>query len=95
MTKVGKNLKEDYCWQLYSQKKEKFTGKVSIKIDLYFGDKRIRDIDNYHKLTLDALTETGVWEDDSQAYEMIVTKGYDKENPRVELVINRLHRVCQ
>jgi len=38
---------------------------------------------------MDALTGI-VWEDDSQIVEALVKKRYDKENPRIEIVINTL-----
>ena len=88
MTKKGKEMKESYQWQAKSQWKEKMLLRaVSLQISLYFGDKRKRDIDNYHKLSLDALSGI-VWEDDSQVEEMMVRKFYDKQNPRIEITIN-------
>ena len=88
MTKAGKTLKESYQWQTKSQCKQPCSKKkMSITIALYFGDKRKRDIDNYHKLSLDALSGI-VYEDDSQIQRMVVEKFYDKENPRIEIEIN-------
>ena len=60
---------------------------VEVYIKLYFGDKRKRDWDNYHKLAMDALTGI-VWEDDSQIQTANVQKFYSKENPRIEININ-------
>jgi crossover junction endodeoxyribonuclease RusA len=40
--------------------------RVSVSIMLCPPDKRRRDLDNYFKATLDALTKNGVWDDDSQ-----------------------------
>ena len=42
---------------------------------LYPPDQRRRDIDNYNKALFDALTLTGVWEDDSQVKRMLVEWG--------------------
>lgn len=87
MKPQGRTMKESYQWQAKSQWKSKVTDKdISISVHLYFGDKRKRDIDNYHKLSLDALTGI-VWEDDSQIQEMHIKKGYDKENPRIEIEV--------
>jgi crossover junction endodeoxyribonuclease RusA len=58
---------------------------VIVTIALYFGDKRRRDIDNWHKILLDSLTGI-VWKDDSQIQEMRVTKNIGK--PRIELTVN-------
>jgi crossover junction endodeoxyribonuclease RusA len=85
MTKDGKNLKESYQWQAKSQfKGNPSQNAILLEIRLYFGDKRKRDIDNYHKLSLDALSGI-VYEDDSQIQRMVVEKFYDKENPRIEI----------
>lgn len=51
LSKEGKNLKESYAWQIKSQYRgEPLIGSVKLTVELYFGDKRIRDIDNYNKL---------------------------------------------
>lgn len=91
VSQEGKAVKASYLKQVAEQwKQEKILEPVSITIDLYFGTKRQCDIDNFHKLSLDSLTGT-VWEDDSQIQKMIVEKHYDKENPRIEIVI-ALHK---
>lgn len=85
MSTAGKTLKEDYQWQMKSQYKSKpIETDVTLNIDLYFGDKRKRDVDNYNKLVLDAGTNI-LWNDDSQIVELTIRKFYCKENPRVEL----------
>jgi len=89
MNKAGKERKEEYIWEATAQKKgPTLTGKLILKIRLYFGDKRIRDWDNFHKLSMDALTEAGIWEDDKQVCEVNVIKDYDKEDPRIEIIIS-------
>ncbi len=85
ITARGKAIKDDYYYQLKQQYREKpVTGDIILKIDLVFGDKRKRDIDNYNKLMLD--TCTGIlWEDDSQIVSLLINKFYEKGNPRIEL----------
>jgi Holliday junction resolvase RusA-like endonuclease len=80
--------KEDYQWQAKSQWKHGVTtDQLSIAIRLYFGTKRTADWDNFHKLSMDALTGI-VWEDDSQIKRATVDVLYDKKNPRIEIDIH-------
>lgn len=88
MTPAGKSLKTDYQWQFKSQHKKKpIEGDVDLRIELFFGDKRIRDIDNYNKILLDAASNI-VWLDDAQIQSLLIVKNYDKKNPRIVMTIN-------
>ena len=90
MTAEGKALKESYQWQAKSQwHKKPLTGPLQIAIQLYHGTKRKTDWDNFHKLSMDALTGI-VWEDDSQVQEANVQKHYDPQNPRIVITLNEL-----
>jgi Holliday junction resolvase RusA-like endonuclease len=51
---------------------------VELWITLYVGTKREADLDNYHKLSLDALTGV-VYEDDSQIHALHMERAYDKQ----------------
>ncbi len=87
MSKEGKTLKEQYQWEAKKQwKKPMLTIPLEIDITLYFGNKRRRDWDNWHKLTCDALSGI-VYEDDSQILDAHVHKRYDATNPRIEIEI--------
>lgn len=86
MTTKGRELKTDYYYQLKNQfKEEKREDDIHLKVKLFFGDKRIRDIDNYNKILLDACTGI-LWNDDKQIQSIFIEKSYDKGNPRIELV---------
>ena len=90
MSAEGKALKEDYQWQAKSQwKKQPLKGNIGLQIDLYFGDLRKNDIDNFNKLLFDSLTGI-VWVDDTQIQEMTVRKNYDKKEPKIEIEIYEL-----
>lgn len=66
MTPAGKTLKEQYQWEAKAQWKRKpLEGDIEVSITLYFGTKRKADLDNFNKLSLDALTDIA-YEDDSQ-----------------------------
>lgn len=87
MTKEGKVRKEQYQWEAKSQWKQPIlTRPVEVTIRLFFGSKRRTDIDNFHKISLDALTGI-VYTDDSQIRKMVVEKCYDATNPRIEINI--------
>lgn len=87
MSKEGKARKEEYQWELKRQwKKQPLEGELIINVILYFDDHRTHDWDNYNKLLSDSCNGI-VWKDDSQVIEAHVFKEYDKENPRIELII--------
>jgi len=48
---------------------------VAVTVFLHQKDRRKRDIDNFQKCFFDALTHAGVWNDDSQIYELSIKKG--------------------
>ena len=58
-------------------------------IKIYFKDKRRRDRDNYHKLSMDAL-EWIVYKDDSQIFDARVRKYIDKGNERIEILLSKM-----
>lgn len=84
MTTRGKENKEQMAWEARRQHRGvPIAGPVSLKIALWWPTRANRDLDNI-KLLLDALTGI-LWLDDSQIQKMEIEKGYDKENPRVEI----------
>lgn len=88
MYKKAKDLKESYIEQVKQQYNwPVLECDVLVMVILYFWDRRSRDRDNYHKLSMDAL-EWIVYKDDSQIVEACVIKEYDKKNPRIEITIN-------
>lgn len=90
MSAGGKTLKASYVEQASAQYKKKPVGyAIEVQVILYFGDKRRRDWDNYHKLSFDSLSGI-VWEDDTQVQKAVVYKDYDKDNPRIEIIIRKL-----
>ena len=87
MKKEAKFLKKSYILQCKQQYNWKLIEKqVYTMIKIYFWDKRRRDWDNYHKLSMDSLEWT-ILKDDCQINMSIVSKKYDKNNPRIEICI--------
>jgi Holliday junction resolvase RusA-like endonuclease len=79
MTKEGHALKEQYQWEARSQWKGKPLA----------GTKRRADLDNFNKLSLDALTDIA-YLDDSQIAKLTIERGYDKARPRIEVLIKEM-----
>jgi len=85
MKKEAKDLKNSYILQAMTQYKgEVLNDLLSVYIRVYFGDNRVRDWDNYHKLSMDSLTGI-VYTDDSQIkLATIQIMEVDKANIRIE-----------
>jgi len=73
MSKKGRQYKKD-CAVLIKRPKSPLTGDAYLTIDATMPDKRRRDIDNILKPILDALTDCGIYEDDSQVVELTIRK---------------------
>src|SRR3978361_516293 len=85
MTAEGKALKEQYQWEARSPWKGKpLEGDIEVSITLYFGTKRRADLDNFNKLSMDALTGIA-YLDDSQIAKLTIERGYDKARPKIEI----------
>jgi Holliday junction resolvase RusA-like endonuclease len=90
MTPEGKALKEAYQWEAKAQWKGKpLACDIEVSITLYFGTKRKADLDNFNKLSLDALTGIA-YEDDSQIAALHLRRAFDKKNPRIEISLSDL-----
>ena len=90
MKKNAKLMKADYISQIIQQYSwETIETPVSIVVEIYFWDRRKRDWDNYHKLSMDSLEWT-VLVNDNQIRKALVELYYDKENPRIEIDISPL-----
>ena len=92
MKKEAKELKDSYILQARMQYKgEVLKTTLSVYIRIYFGDNRVRDWDNFHKMSMDALTWI-VYEDDSQIkLATIEIMQIDKKNPRIEIIIKEVN----
>lgn len=94
MTPAGKRLKWEYQLEARAQWRGKpLIGDIEVSITLYFGTKRKADLDNFNKLSLDALTGIA-YEDDSQIAKLTIERAYDKQKPRVVISLNEAS-VCR
>lgn len=76
LTPKAKDFKQSVFW-LFRQSQHKGFGRhrIYVSIVLQAPDRRTRDLDNYLKSLLDALTQAGVYNDDSQIDRLVVTRG--------------------
>lgn len=62
-------------WARVGEGREPLTGRLVVDVRLYPPDRLRRDIDNFGgKALLDALTDAGVWQDDSQLDELRIRR---------------------
>jgi crossover junction endodeoxyribonuclease RusA len=66
------------------------TGRVQVFIVLCPPDRRVRDIDNYEKPLIDALTHAHVWQDDSQIDDLHIVRGGIIRGGSVSLAISAI-----
>ena len=71
ISKDGREFKKEI--DLLLNNYEKISGKIQLKLILYFKDKRKRDVDNYAKVLIDCL-KNKLFEDDDQIYQLYMEK---------------------
>ncbi len=93
-TQEAKKYKKDFCEYIKEQIKiQNWTLPVTKTQHFYcdcvfYFDRIDKDCNNYFKLLLDSITETGlVWADDNVVCERVNRIYYDSNNPRIELTI--------
>lgn len=97
--KQANALKQKWCdFGIWWIKKLGYDGlmleKVKIDITVFMPTRRRADIDNHctDKFLWDAFTQAGFWVDDDYLHVTEITSrmGYDKENPRTEIIIKTI-----
>ncbi len=63
--------------------------RYSVRLVLYFADRRRRDLDNVCKSVLDGCNGV-LWDDDSQVDSVDVRREYDKARPRTQITVEVL-----
>lgn len=90
MTARGKEYKKQA--QMLAQGYTSTDEPIFMKIHLYFGDKRKRDLHGCLKVLIDAF-EKLIYDNDNQIIKLELYKSYDKENPRAEIEINTIGEI--
>lgn len=77
VNKKGKNYRESVVYDLQVQVGviDCINEPIFVSAIFYPPDKRIRDLDNFLKSLLDALTVAGLWEDDNLISQLYIYKG--------------------
>lgn len=65
------------------------TIKGMVDVEAFFFFDRERDLDNNLKALMDVLQESKLIENDKQVYSILATKGFNKKNPHVEVVVRQ------
>ena len=73
LSKKGKQFKKD-CAEHIKPQSEPMTGKLKVNVVVSFPDKRKRDLDNLLKPILDVLDDYNVYVDDSQIWDLRITR---------------------
>ncbi len=69
---------------------ELVAGPVSISIVLHGPTNAKRDLDNFLKSPLDALTNCGFWHDDSQVNRLKIVRGEKVKGGRLDITVEKL-----
>lgn len=70
----GKKYAKDVAMAVMLAGRPNIEGRLSVKLGYAAPDRRNRDLDNICKASLDAMQKAGVYADDSQIDELIVTR---------------------
>lgn len=74
-TEQTRRFKQECACRLQGAPSERFCGPVMVEVLANPPDHSRRDLDNLLKVTLDALTHAGVWQDDSQIDMLTIQRG--------------------
>tara|TARA_Y100000310_G_scaffold24889_1_gene23850 strand:- start:2402 stop:2851 length:450 start_codon:yes stop_codon:yes gene_type:complete len=60
----------------------------TVRVQVFFGDRRRRDVDNVAKSILDALNKVVYWDDHQVSTLVVQRMEVDRDNPRVEVTLS-------
>ena len=88
LTKKAVQFKIDVSYQVRLADVNFGDARLFVTMLLYEKDKRIRDIDNTAKPTLDALVQAGLFNDDSQVDRLLIERREKFKGGKAELIIS-------
>lgn len=82
LTEAARGWKEAASWEIRAsmgpRRPEPLAGPLAVRVVFFIPSRQRWDLDNHFKLLLDAITESGLWADDSQVVRLdsrIIRKG--------------------
>jgi len=66
------------------------SARIGVYITAYPPDRRLRDLDNTLKATLDSISHAGLFDDDGQIDDLHITRGPVEKPGRLEITISQL-----
>lgn len=73
--------------------KHPLIGRLQVEINVFPPDRRLRDLDNLAKGTLDSLTHAGVYLDDSQIDRLIINRReIDRPSGHIEIIVTEMNQ---
>lgn len=90
ISKKGKQYRKDVEEAVREQSwtsNKKLTEAICVKLVLHPPDDRARDVDNYNKSLLDALSHAEVWEDDYLIDQLFIYRGRKIKQGKVIVII--------
>lgn len=89
ITAKGKQFRENIIESVHEQVPGlHIDERMYVEVTLYPPDRRIRDLDNYMKALLDALTHSKLWEDDSLIDQLVIHRGVQTTRGAVVIEIS-------
>ena len=90
LKKEGVKYKEHIAELIRKHHQVFYWGELGVMIKYYFPNKLRRDVTNYDKALLDAMTKV-LYDDDSQIVKITLEKLIDRDHPRTEVVIQEIN----
>jgi Holliday junction resolvase RusA-like endonuclease len=91
-TKALKDYEASFIEQCKVYKDANLEGNLRIIIMVYYPNRK-SDLDGCAKACLDLLQKVNAFENDNKVAELFLYKGLDKENPRIEFLIEQVDYV--
>ena len=95
ISKRGKEYRSEVIEALKEQHldNEGISGRISVLIAMNPPSNHKRDLDNYFKVPLDAITKAGFWIDDSQIDSLKMVRGSKSKLGNLEIEVRELSNV--